>query len=285
MKLREIPSYRWRVLQLNLLPAHTLHSTTAPTSAVVVSFTSIQSRLHLCHLTVRSILSGTTCPKLVVLWLNENLKEEVPARLLKLTGPRFEIRYLASDEPYLKLLPSLLAFPDSAIVTCDDDHMYAPDWLERMHADHLAFPQDIIAHVCRNIEYDESGSARSYECWKKELAYAVSHDALLPLGYAGVLYPPHAFADAVHDASAYRALAPKADDLWFKYMSLSKGTMSRKVSMASGEPVMISGSQTISLWSANSTQDRNRLQWEAITNRYGRPAFAFVMSPSSGRLR
>ena len=273
MKLREIPSYHWRVIRLTLLRAKSLHSVTAPTAAVIVSFTSIQSRLHLCHLTVRSILTGTMRPQLVVLWLNEELKGKVPHSLRKLVGSRFEIRYVANDEPYLKLLPSLHAFPQSAIVTCDDDMMYAPDWLEILYADHQRFPQDIIAHMCRRIEHDESGAARPYLLWKREKTYSASYQTLLPLGFAGILYPADSFNKEVHHAAAYRALAPKADDLWFKFMSLRNGTTSRKVSRASGTPMMISGSQTVSLSSTN-CHDGNLLQWEAIVNHYGRPAFA-----------
>lgn len=262
------------MIQLYLSSVHGLHSATAPTAAVIVSFTSIQSRLHLCHLTVRSVLSGKKRPELMVLWLSEKLKGKVPQSLLKLIGPRFEIRYVASDEPYLKLLPSLQAFPERAIVTCDDDMMYAPDWLETLDADHQRFPRDIITHECRKIEYDESGVTRPYGLWKQEQAYSVSYDALLPLGYAGVLYPAHSLHECVHDAAAYRALAPKADDLWFKFMSLRNGTAARRVSIASGAPLMIAGSQTVSLWSSNSTLDGNRLQWEAITRQYGRPAIS-----------
>lgn len=273
MKLREIPSYHWRAIRLTLAGVRGLHSATSPTAAVIVSFTSIQSRLHLCHLTVRSILAGTMRPQLVVLWLNEKLKGKVPHSLLKLVGSRFEIRYVTNDEPYLKLLPSLLAFPQSVIVTCDDDTMYAPDWLEILYADHQRFPQDIIANVCRRIEYDESGSARSYLLWKREKSYSASYHALLPLGFAGVLYPAHSLDREVHDADAYRSMAPKADDLWFKFMSLRNGTTCRRVSRASGTPMMISGSQAISLSSTN-CHHGNLLQWEALVSHYGRPAFA-----------
>jgi hypothetical protein len=273
MKLREIPGYRWRVIRLNLSRVKRLHSATAPTADVIVSFTSIESRLHLCHLTVRSILTGTIRPQRVVLWLNDKLRGKIPKRLLQLVGSRFEIRYVANDEPHLKLLPSLHAFPQSVIVTCDDDMMYAPDWLEILYADHQRFPQDIIAHVCRRIEHDESGVARPYLLWRRENTYSARYQALLPLGFAGILYPADCFNKEVHHAVAYRALAPKADDLWFKFMSLRNGTTSRKVSRASGKPVMISGSQTVALSSTN-CHDGNLLQWEAIVNHYGRPAFA-----------
>lgn len=272
MKLREIPSYRWRVIRLNLSRVKRLHSVTTPTADVIVSFTSIESRLHICHLTVRSILTGTMRPQRVVLWLNDKLRGRVPDSLLRLVGSRFEIRYVANDEPYLKLLPSLHAFPQSAIVTCDDDVIYAPNWLEILYADHLRFPQDIIAHVCRRIAQDESGAARPYLLWNREKTYSASYEALLPLGFAGILYPADSLDKEVHHAALYRALAPKADDLWFKFMSLRNGTNSRKVSRASGTPMMIPGSQTMSLWSTN-CHDGNLLQWEAIVNHYGRPAF------------
>jgi hypothetical protein len=46
-----------------------------------------------------------------------------------------------------------------------------------------------------------------------------------PIGKYGVLYPPGALHPDVADAERFLALAPTADDIWFKAMALRAGTL------------------------------------------------------------
>ena len=268
MKLKEFPGSIWRAFQLSRMKVADLHDKSAPDVPVIVSFTSIPSRFQVIHLTVRSILAGTKKPEKIVLWLNQLLKNDVPKSLLNLIGERFEIRYVEGNLPHRKLLHSLQAFADKVIVTCDDDMMYHPEWLERLYQDHLQYPADIIANECRGINYDSAGEVRPYYYWYKEEGSAVTYDSLLPLGYGGVLYPPQALHDDVFKSELYLKYAPKADDLWFKAMALLKGTAARRATNSPDKPIPIFNSQSVSLKSTNVKQDGNRLQWQAIADHY-----------------
>ena len=268
MKLKEFPVSVWRAFQLTRLKLVELHKSSAEDLPVIVSFTSIPSRFHVIHLTVRSILAGTRKPEKVVLWLNEQLRHQVPKSLQNLVGDKFEINYVEGNLPHRKLVHSLVSFPEKIMVTCDDDMMYAPLWLNNLYADHVHYPKDIIANECRAIAYDSTGQLLPYKEWRNETQKGVSYDSTLPIGYGGVLYPPHCFCVDVCNAELYIDLAPKADDLWFKAMSHLNGTLSRRSSNPVQKPIPIFNSQSVSLKATNVKQDGNRLQWQAIATYY-----------------
>ena len=99
---------------------------------VIISLTSIPSRLSTLHLTIKSLLNQGVSFEKIILWLHEDLKNNLPPALEKLQGKRFEIRYSTTTEPHRKLIETLKLYPDRIIVTCDDDVMYPDDWLFRL---------------------------------------------------------------------------------------------------------------------------------------------------------
>lgn len=265
MKLRELwPSFR---------RARTLRAAVpAPRSAslpVVVSLTSIPSRLPYVDLPVRSVLDQSRPPELVVLWLHRSLAETIPSTLAELVGPRFEIRYVEGTSSHRKLVHALDAFPDRAIVTCDDDVMYDRAWLAELWADHEAHPCDVIAHEGRALAYTADGATKPYAEWRWETRPGVAYPGFVPVGYGGALYPPGVLSAEVTDAALYLALSPTADDLWFKMMSLHAGTMSRRTSRPVPKPLPVIGAKGSALAKTNIVQDKNRVQWDALGTRFG----------------
>src|SRR5690554_7100194 len=117
-----------------------------PTVPIVVSLTSIPSRLGTIHLTIRSLLAQSVVPKKIILWLHEDLKNKLPKTLSGLQSDCFEINYVRLTCSHRKLIHSIKKYPDSIIVTSDDDLMYEETWLERLYATHEKHPEDIIAH-------------------------------------------------------------------------------------------------------------------------------------------
>ena len=133
--------------------------------SIVVSLTSIPSRLSVVPIAIRSILNQDEQPEQIILWLNQELRGRIPKRLARLTGERFTIRYSTLDAPHLKLVACLAEFPGKTIVTCDDEHIYSKSWLRRLAATHESHPRDIIAHECRTIAYDDAGEPVPYAEW------------------------------------------------------------------------------------------------------------------------
>ena len=68
MKLKELPSSLWKAFSLNRKAVAQLQPLNAQKIPVLVSLTSIESRLATIHLTIRSLLSQTAQPEKIILW-------------------------------------------------------------------------------------------------------------------------------------------------------------------------------------------------------------------------
>ena len=71
------------------------------------------------------------------------------------------------------------------------------------------------------------------------------------------------------DREAFMKLAPKADDHWFKAMSLLKGTQSIQMPEKPAEPIPVISTQEIALKKENLGMDKNTVQWQALEDQYG----------------
>jgi len=265
MKVKEIPVslFYQTILTITSLKKFLANKKRIP---VIVSLTSIPSRFKIIHISVRSILNQSVLPEKIILWVNEDLKDNIPESLIKLQGDIFEIQFSELDCPHLKLVESLRKYPQKIIVTSDDDLIYRKNWLKYLYKEHLDHPKAIISNQSRIITYDVNGQLRPYKEWFTNYDSNIKTNLLLPIGSAGALYPPESLSDNVLDQELFLKLAPKADDLWFKAMSLLKQTSSLQASRLSGEPIPILGSQKVSLKKTNIGQDKNRLQWLALTD-------------------
>ena len=268
MKPKEIPGMLFEACKLKCMSLQTLNDLDKQRLPVVVSLTSIPSRLEKLHYTIRSVMAQTHRPDKIVLWLHSDLKIKLPKQLAMLEGDLFEIRYTELNSSHLKLVHSLEAFPESNIVTCDDDLMYPTNWLWLLYQEHLRYPDQVVTNRCNLITYDKGGDTLPYRQWVKDVPPGTSSMAIMPAGYGGVLYPPGALLPETINQALYMQLTPKADDLWFKAMSYLNGTLCRKAEFLSQKPTPVLGTQSLTLASLNIKQDRNREQWDALRAYY-----------------
>jgi hypothetical protein len=267
--VKELPISLLRTAQLSSIPLGRLKRGPEQTIPVIVSLTSIPSRLKSLHLVIRSLLAQEVSPKKIVLWLHEDLKTTLPPKLQKLVCERFEIRYSALTCSHRKLIHSLQAFPEDTIITCDDDLMYRRDWLSLFYREHLQHPQNIIGNHTVHINHDVNGKPMPFKTWRQPLGGKINPWALTPIGAWGVLYPPNSLSDQVQDVDVFLELAPRADDLWFKAMALLKGTISIQATHLPREPIPIGGTQKVALKKENLGADKNTVQWNALEQRFG----------------
>jgi len=203
--------------------------------------------------------------KKVVLWLHKDFKRKLPKSLQKIEGELFEVKFTPDDFSHLKLLHSLETFPEDNIVTIDDDMIYPPNFLRLLYESHLEFPKDIISNHTRKITYDDTGNLLPYVQWPHIKSQPKNAKNLMLLGVFGVLYPPKALDMRVCDVALLTELAPKADDLWFTAMAILAETTIRLPIQRPENPVLILGTQKISLKRTNKTKDLNRVQWEKLS--------------------
>ena len=197
---------------------------------VIVSLTSYGSRIHRAYLTIESIMQQTLKPNKIVLWLDrdEFTSESIPTSLKKLLKRGLEIKYTEDIKSYKKLIPTLIDYPEDIIITVDDDCIYPINLIDNLYSQHKEHPKDVICTQAHIIEFDENGDLKPYSEWtdppkdKSRSSYS-----FLPIGFGGVLYPPHCLHPDVLEKNVFMSLAPMADDLWFKIMSLRNHTLCR----------------------------------------------------------
>lgn len=205
---------------------------------LVVSLTTIAERVPTVHLCLDSLLRQTHRPDRLVLWLNRTevpgrprlTPETLPCSLTQLVARGLTIEWCENIGPYCKLVPALRRFPQARIATADDDILYSARWLEALVQAQRREPQYIHCHRAHLMRYGADGTLRPYAEWYRG-AGAESGPSLelFPTGVGGVLYAPGDLAPEVLDESAFRTLCPRADDIWFKAMSLLAGKQCRVV--------------------------------------------------------
>ena len=233
---------------------------------VIVSLTSIPSRLGSLHLVIKSILDQTKMPSKIIVWLNSDLQQSIPKSLKNLENEYFEIAFSNLNCSHRKLIHTLEKFPNEIIVTVDDDFMYRSNFIELIYQCHLKNPEVILGNHCVNLNYDDKGNVLPYKTWRQNSA--INSKVKVPVGAWGILYPPNSLHADVLNVDKFLELTPKADDLWFKAMALKNGTLSLETTVKPKEPIPIANTQKVSLKKVNLGQDLNTKQWNALEKEY-----------------
>lgn len=236
----------------------------------LISITSYGIRVQTVHHTILSLLCQSVLPKKIILWLAEdefNLAE-LPKSLVALQQYGLEIVFCQDIRSYKKLIPTLKTYPNTTIVTFDDDIIYPVDHLEKLLVTHKQFPEVVICHRAHRIIKDEQGQVVDYLKWQFDVAEHLPAKDIFPVGIGGVLYPANCFDEEVLNDTAFMNLAPSADDLWFKTMTIKHGTLAKVIDnpMPYLDYLQIPLTQAQSLWQNN--QANNSVQLQAILKAY-----------------
>ncbi|WP_406735721.1 glycosyltransferase family 2 protein [Thioclava sp. GXIMD4215] len=218
---------------------------------LIVSLTSYPPRFGSLEITLRSILTQSVAPDEVILWLEPGHEEQLPPAIRALPG--LSIRSHEFLRSYMKIIPTLLAYPEATIVTFDDDVYYPRDWLERLVEAAKASPRQIMVHRAHRFTVRD-GQPLPYGAWQKNISETESAADVFLTGVHGVLYPPHSLYKDVTRKELFMTLAPMADDVWLYWMARMQGTLIRHVG---GRTRIIEwpGSQEVSLKSFNINEE------------------------------
>lgn len=266
MKLTEIPNSLYNSIKLAYKPINSFNESTKERIPVIVSLTTIPSRIKTLHITIRSLLNQEVLPEKIVLWLNNSYEDKIPTKLKKLLGNTFEIRFSPYTFSHRKLIHSLVDFPNKIIITCDDDLIYHPHSLKLLYQEHIKNPNVVVGNRCRRISYDSSNNILPYLKWPFVKESSKEEKLLMPVGAFLVLYPPNILDKKFNNIKLINKLAPKADDLWFKAMALLNNSISVQAQNTPPLPIPIIATQKHSLKKTNARLDHNRMQWKQITD-------------------
>lgn len=239
----------------------------------VISLTSYPARIETLYQTLESLFQQTVKPEIVHLWLAEGEfpNEALPASLERLRKRGVRIDFVTENlRPYKKLYYALQEYPESTIITVDDDVIYPPDWFELLLKAHQRYPQDILCYRGHDLRVVETNRLMEYNELKKKHAFRMdSSYELMPTGVSGVLYPPNSLHGEVLNKSLFMELAPSNDDIWFKCCALLNETKARRVLAQNVHFKMIEGSQTTSLYYTNVLMKKNDEQLKRAFDHFG----------------
>ena len=193
------------------------------TPALIVSLTSITSRINTVHLVIECLMQQTIKPDAIVLWLGEDVLPEgessiskLPKALINRRSRGLQIRACQDIGSYKKLIPAVEAFHKDVIVTVDDDILVPSDWLEKLYIAYQKEPDVIHCHQGYSITMNNSKSLLPYSEWEKgDNICNYASPFIFPIGCGGVLYPPNSLHKDVLNIETAMSLCPTGDDIWF----------------------------------------------------------------------
>lgn len=213
---------KWKIM--SSLPGWKGISQKKKENEIVISLTTFPPRINDVIETVKTLLMQSLKPEHVVLWLASSQfldgEESLPKELLDLKKYGLEIAWCDDLKSYKKLIPTLKKYPNSIIVTTDDDIVYRRNWLSKLYKNYRKNPNVIWAHRVTKFDYKDSQyitQAGGYSRWEN---YSFLNKIT---GCGGVLYPPGIFDDEIHSVEKFKKLCPTNDDIWFWLMAVRMG--------------------------------------------------------------
>ena len=190
---------------------------------VIVSLTSYGVRVEdALPYTLYSLLTQTVLPDKIIVWLdNTNWSDDIlPSMLQKLQKLGIEFHYTDDLRSYKKLIPALETFPNSVIITVDDDMYYNPHLVEWLLESYGSSDKHTVLGTYGAGVRSSGNRYLPYSQWQE--ACPDDKDICL-IGCGGILYPPAIFDTEILNSDVFMRLAPRADDLWFWAMAKRAG--------------------------------------------------------------
>ncbi|WP_456585211.1 hypothetical protein [Blastococcus sp. SYSU DS0973] len=233
---------------------------------VVLSLTTMPSRLDVVSLAIESIARGSIKPQRVILWLDEETAtgRPLPSALKRLIGRGLEVRTCQDYGPHKKYYPYVASATDFRLpmVTIDDDVMY-PRWFLRVLLSAAAERADSAYGTRAKHVLVGQGGLRSYSEWDLVRDGRTSFAHILT-GVGGILYPS-TLQEALRSAGdGFMTVCPRADDLWIHAHGVRAGV---RFGLATGESVEYLGipsSQDFALSHGNVAMAGNDIQAAAV---------------------
>ncbi len=218
---------------------------------VTVSLTSHSTRTERVYLAIESIAAGIEKPGRIILWLDDaRIFDDLPESLRRLRKRGLEIRMCDNYGPHTKYYPFIeYEEIEGPLVTADDDSFYPPTWLKRLHEEHEATPEIVVAYKALRVQITNE-RIEPYLNWR----FCLEEEADLrnfALGVGGVIYPA-AFLRRLKEAgTAFIACCPRHDDVWLHANAVRQGYEVRQISNDVNHFPLVPGTQRIGLKNSN----------------------------------
>lgn len=239
-------------------------------SGVIVSLTTFPPRISQLPMMLKSILWQTFPPEKILVWLSEEefpgRMDDLSAELRKLASYGVEYKFVSENlRSHKKYYYAFREYPDSTVITVDDDLIYPRNTIERLLALSYQYPDTVCGNVIRQI-HTEEGTFSIYKKWAKVAVMPVNSSLKnVAIGCGGIYYPPHWYGEELFDWKIISEHCPSADDLWLKANELK-----RLVNVTGGgefypRPIELPQTQSNSLQKKNNGKvNLNDKQWKSL---------------------
>ncbi len=191
------------------------------TVPIILSLTSYEERFDDLVISIYSLLNQKIKPDRIILWLSDEYDgvNDLPYEITRFIKNGLEIRFVKDIKSYTKAIYAFKEFPNSIIVTADDDIYYPKNWLEKLYYSYIAHSEDIHVHRAHRVKFS-GGQLAPYETWDRHVSEETARFDNFLTGVGGVLYPPNCFTKEVLREDVFLKNSPTADDVWFWVMAL-----------------------------------------------------------------
>jgi len=236
----------------------------------IVSLTSFPARINDIWITLETILRQSFKPDKIILWLAEDQFPDriLPDRLIRLKERGLTIGFCEDLKSHKKYYQSLINFPDSNVITLDDDLYFHKDVLKNVVELHNKFPGIVTTNRAHRITF-EKRMINPYRKWLHDVTDTLPSHLLVATGGAGTLYPAGVLHKEVLNKDLIKKLCLHADDLWLKVMELKNNTMVVTNKKYNKDIPSVASTQSQKLVSINITRGGNDLQLCNLINHFG----------------
>lgn len=208
----------WICIMCNIKPVITKEKA----ENTIISLTSYGGRIKRCApYAIFSMYTQNMIPGKITLWIDKTKwnKTNLPFFIRRMMNwGLLEVNFCDDIRSFTKLLPALRKYPDSIIITIDDDLYYSKSFVRTLYKSYLKNKNGI--HTLGGIiPTHKEKILQPYSQWKG-CTKTYDNVFLLALGFRGILYPPHTFDEEIFNKDVFMKYAATCDDIWFYVMSL-----------------------------------------------------------------
>jgi len=236
----------------------------------IVSLTSFPARIDDIWITIECILQQQFKPDRIILWLADEQfpNKKLPESLTQLKKRGLEIRFCDDLKAHKKYYYTMKEFPDSYVITLDDDLYYDDTIIENLVQMHEENLEVIVTNRAHLMKFNKQAELKKYRNWQHNVVEKHPSHALLQTGGAGTLFPPNSLDIEVFNKERIKELCPFADDIWLKLMAYKKGTKVMTNTKYNKDPLTILQSQNEKLVSHNVLTGGNDSQLKNVIEHY-----------------
>jgi len=189
---------------------------------VVLSLTTMPERLKKVHIAIDSIINNTITPDLIVLYLYRGeFGQEYDACIKRLEKRKIKVVLLEENlRSHKKYIYALKDYPNSIIITIDDDFIYPNDLINNLMQYNRIYPDHVLTFYSRKVKIDKNGKIEAYRKWKKTKNNEPPSFNSIIFSGSGALYPPNTFDSEIFNKEVIKNLSFTNDDIWLSVMTI-----------------------------------------------------------------